>query len=154
MKLTFDIFKKTRGFFKTYIEQLSIEELNRIPKGFNNNIIWNIGHIVATEQVLIYKLSGVPMSVSDQFIERYRKGTKPEKDVTEQEVEEIKMLLLETIQKTKIDYSENAFSNFQEYTPETTGTTLYNVDDALEFAVFHEGVHLGIVNSLLKTIRL
>lgn len=154
MNFTFSVFEKTRGFFKTYLEQLSLEDLNKIPNGFNNNIIWNIGHIVATEQLLIYKLSGLPMMVSDEFVNAYRKGSKPEGDVTQDDVDVISKLLSETIKKTKTDYKENAFSNFQEYTPETTGTTLHNVDDALDFALFHEGVHLGIVMSLLKAVKL
>jgi len=154
MNFTFEVFEKTRGFFKLFLEQLSLEELNTIPNGFNNNIVWNIAHVIATEQLLIYKLSGVPMLVSDDFINAYKKGTKPESHVTQADVDSMLELLTSTINQTKINYTNNVFANFQEYTPETTGTTLHNIDEALTFALFHEGLHLGVVKSLLKAIKL
>ncbi len=76
MDFTFDVFLKTRGFFKAYLEELSLAQLNAIPKGFNNNIIWNIGHSIVTEQILVYKLSGLKPNVSDALIEKYKKATK------------------------------------------------------------------------------
>ena len=154
MNFTFEVFEKTRGFFKLFLEQLSLEELNKIPTGYNNNIIWNIAHVIATEQVLIYKLSGVPMLVSDDFVNAYKKGSKPEADVTQADVNLISELLTETAKQTQINYSNNAYVTFPEYTPETTGTTIHNIDEALTFVLFHEGLHLGIVKSLLKSVKL
>jgi hypothetical protein len=59
-----------------------------------------------------------------------------------------------TINQTIKDYKSGVFKNFQEYTVSTTGNTLTNIDDALEFILFHEGMHLGIVMALLKAIKL
>jgi len=47
------------------IEDFSLEELNKIPEGFNNNIIWNIAHVIATQQALVYGLSGLPTQRSN-----------------------------------------------------------------------------------------
>jgi len=90
MQFTFDVLSNIRVFSKKYLENNSLEDLNKIPKGFNNNIIWNIGHIVVTQQLLAYKLSGLPMQVSDDLINKYRKDTKPEGFVSQEEVDEIK----------------------------------------------------------------
>jgi uncharacterized damage-inducible protein DinB len=153
MAFTFDVLKNTRAFFKSFIEKNSLEDLNKIPKGFNNNIIWNIGHIVVTEQLLAYKLSGLPMMVSEDMIEKYRKGTKPEIDATQDEVNDIKALLFSTIKRTENDYENNAFKNFKAYTVSTTGNTLNTLDEALQFVLFHEGMHLGYVMALLRAIK-
>jgi hypothetical protein len=47
------------------------------PEGYSNNLIWNIAHIIVVQQMLVYKLSGLPMMISDEMVEKYKKGTKP-----------------------------------------------------------------------------
>ncbi len=126
--------------------------MNKIPDGFKNNIIWNIGHIVVTEQLLLYRLSGMPTLVSDEMIEKYKIGTKPEAFVTQEEVDEISELLFSTIKKTQEDYNNNKFENYKEYTVSTTGNTLKNIDDAISFSLFHEGIHLGYILALKKSL--
>ncbi|MBP0905584.1 DinB family protein [Mariniflexile gromovii] len=153
MHFTLEVLPNTRKAFNRIIEKTSLEDLNRIPNGFNNNIIWNIGHIVVTQQLLAYKLSGLALMVNDELVGKYRKDTKPEGDVTQEEVNEIKALLFSTVEKTKEDYNSGLFKNYQEYTVSTTGNTLTNIDEAFQFIMFHEGIHLGYVMALLRAIK-
>lgn len=153
MNFALEVLPKTRHFFNRLIEKTSVEDLNRIPKGFNNNIIWNIGHIVVTEQLLVYRLSGLSPLVSETLIEKYKKGTEPKGDVTKSEIDEIKSLLFSTIEKTTEDYKNKVFKDYQEYTVSTTGNTLSNVDDALDFVHFHEGMHFGYVLAQLRALK-
>ena len=153
MHFTLDVLPNTRKTFNRIIENTSLEDLNRIPKGFNNNVIWNIGHIIVTQQLLAYKLSGMPIMISDELVGKYRKDTKPEGAVTQEELDEIKALLFSTIEKTKADYSSALFKNYQEYTVSTTGNTLTNIDEAFQFIMLHEGMHLGYVMALLRAIK-
>src|SRR5690606_23353183 len=152
MDFIFEVLPNIRQNFKNVLENNSLEDLNKIPKGFNNNIIWNIGHVVVSQQILVYKLSGLPLMVSDELVEKYRKGSKPEAPVTLSEIEEIKGLLFSPIQKTKEDYFNGVFKEYQEYMVSTTGNTLKNVEDALQFTMFHEGIHQGYVLALLRAI--
>lgn len=154
MDFIFEVLPNIRQNFKSVLENNSLEDLNKIPKGFNNNIIWNIGHVVVSQQILVYKLSGLPLMVSDELVEKYRKGSKPEAPVTLSEVEEIKGLLFSPIQKTKEDYFNGVFKDYQEYMVVTTGNTLKNVEDALQFTMFHEGVHFGYVKALLRVVKI
>ncbi|MGJ8591250.1 MAG: DinB family protein [Aquaticitalea sp.] len=151
MTWAFDITLKSRAILKTFIETYSLEELNRIPEGFNNNIIWNIAHTIAVQQALIYKLSGLPTIISQEMLSEFAKGTKPERNLTQAEVDEIKGLLFSTIDKTKEDYENEVFQNYHEYTV-TTKSTLTNVMEAIEFNNFHEGIHLGYVLALKKSL--
>ncbi|MBJ6368258.1 DinB family protein [Snuella sedimenti] len=153
MDFTFEVLNNTRRFFKNFIENTSLEDLNKIPKGFNNNVIWNIGHIVVTGQLLAYKLSGLPLMIDDVLVANYMKGTRPERAVSQAEVDEIKDLLFATVKQTEADYKDKKFVNFQEYTVSTTGNTLTDIDNALEFILFHEGMHLGYVMALLRAIK-
>lgn len=153
MDFTFDVFAKTRGFFKAYLEELSLAQLNAIPKGFNNNIIWNIGHSIVTEQILVYKLSGLKPNVSDALINKYKKGTKPNGNATQEEVNELKALAFSTIEHTKADFGTKTFTTFNEYTLATTGNTLTNVNQAIQFALIHEGMHAGYILALLRVLK-
>lgn len=82
---------------------------------------------------------------------KIRKGTKPEQDVTWAEVDLIKGLLFSTIEKTKEDYNNNVFETYNEYTV-TTKSTLTNVDEAIDFNNFHEGIHLGYILALKRAL--
>ena len=151
MQRTFEITRTSRKIVSQFLDSYPLEQLNKIPDGFKNNLIWNIAHIVVTQQLLVYKFSGLPMMVSDELVQKYMKGTKPELDATQADVEEIKTLLAKTIDQTKEDYDNGIFKNYQEY-PTSTGFVLRNVEDAMVFNNFHEGLHIGIMMSLRKLI--
>ena len=151
MNQLFTITETSRNMVSKILENHSLVQLNKIPEGFSNNLIWNIAHIVVTQQLLVYKLSGLPTVVSDEIIEKYKKGTKPEQDATQSEVDEIKSLLFITIKKTKEDYDNGIFKNYNEY-PTSTGFILNNVEDAMAFNNLHEELHIGILMSLRKFV--
>ncbi|MFV8368922.1 DinB family protein [Flavobacterium sp. LB2R40] len=151
MNQTFDVNTTSRNMVSKFLTANTLEQLNRIPEGYKNNLIWNIGHIIVTQQLLVYKLSGLPMMISEELVEKYRKGTKPEHIVTQAEVDEINALLLETIHQTKADFDNKNFKNYNEY-PTSTGFTLKRVEDALVFNNFHEGLHIGIMMNLKKFV--
>ncbi|GAB1856955.1 DinB family protein [Flavobacteriaceae bacterium MHTCC 0001] len=152
MDFTFEVLENTRNKFKDIISKTSLEDLNKVPKGFVNNIIWNIAHIVVTEQLLAYKLSGLTPMLSDEMINKYKKDSKPENDISQEEVNEIKGLLSSTLEQTKKDYYNDIFQNYNAYTVSTTGNTLKNIEEALQFTIIHEALHYGYVLALLKAI--
>ncbi|TRX37994.1 DinB family protein [Flavobacterium sp. ZT3R18] len=151
MQQTLDITRVSRKMVAPFLENYTLEQLNKIPEGYSNNLIWNIGHIVVAQQLLVHKLSGLPMMVSEAMIGKYMKGAKPEGIVTQAEVDEIKALLFKTLDQTEADYSNKKFNNFQEY-PTSTGFVLKSAEDAIAFNSFHEGLHVGIMMSLRKLV--
>jgi hypothetical protein len=151
MNSVFDVQKTIREILLKVLDNHSLEQLNKIPDGFSNNLIWNIAHCVSAQQSLVYKLSGIPSKVSEEFIAKYRKGTKPEGDISQAEVDEIRTLLSETFHQAEKDYSDKIFLNYKEYTT-SMGFTLRNVEDALSFNNYHEGTHTGIIMSIRKFV--
>lgn len=151
MDWAFDIAIKNRKLLKSFIDNHTLEELNKVPEGFNNNIIWNIAHTIVTQQLLVYKLSGLPMVVSDEMVDAFRKGTKTERDLSQAEVDTIKGMLFSTIEKTKEDYTNRIFQTYNQYTV-TTKSILSNVEEAIDFNNFHEGIHLGYILALRKSL--
>ena len=149
MNQTLNVNTTSRNMISKILENHTLEQLNKIPEGFSNNLIWNAAHVIVTQQILVYKLSGLPVMVSEEMIEKYKKGTKPEQDATQAEVDEIKSLLFSTIEKTKEDYTNGIFENYNEY-PTSTGFVLTSAEGAMNFNNFHEGLHIGIMMSLRK----
>ena len=151
MDWAFDITVKNRQIMASFLDGFSLEELNKAPKEFNNNIIWNIAHLVVTQQLLTYNLSGLPMLINDEMVKKYRKGSKVETEVSQEEVNQIKELLFSTLEMTKQDYKNGLFKNYKEYTV-TTKSTLSNIEQAIEFNNFHEGIHLGYILAMKKSL--
>jgi predicted transcriptional regulator len=151
MTWTFDICLKNRKILEGFLNQFTLEELNKVPEGFSNNIIWNIAHVIVTQQLLVYRNSDLPMFVSDNMVDKYKKGTKAEVEVSQAEIEEIKSLLFSSLEKLVEDYNNGLFKNYNEYTV-STKSTLTNAEEALEFNNFHEGIHLGYILALKKSL--
>ena len=83
MALSFEATIANRRIFHKILERYSIEQLNYIPAGFNNNLFWNIAHCAATMQLLVYSLSDSEWRISKDIVKGYRNGTRPEKLYTE-----------------------------------------------------------------------
>src|SRR5687768_12304842 len=92
--------KTSRKLYLELFDKYSLDQMNIVPDKFSNNIIWNIGHIIASQQSLVYKLSNLPMHISDDFFDRYKPGTRPMEAVSQTEADEIKDFLTSMIQKT------------------------------------------------------
>lgn len=151
MENLFDITLKNRKILYTILKETPKETLLRIPQGYRNNIWWNIAHVVVTQQILVYKMSMLPMQISDELVNRFRKGTLPDGSATDEEIAEVKGLLFTTIERCQQDYENGMFKEFTEYTT-TPGVILKNVDDSIAFNLFHEGLHLGVIISLQKAL--
>ena len=147
----FDILQQTRVNILAQIDGLSDEQLNLIPSGFNNNIIWNVGHIVITQELLFYKLSGLGCNISDELLGKYRKGSKPEGDVDSAEIAQIKTLLISSPIKAKADFDKGIFKTYHSYTT-SYKVTLGCIEDAVYFNNIHEGLHLGYVMAMMKCL--
>ena len=151
MEFSIDTTYKTRLILDRFLENLSLEQLNTVPPNFRNNIFWNIKHVVVTQQLLVYNLSGLPMAITENEVAGYRKGSQVTGDVDQEAVDLLRKQLFSLLDKTRADYNKGLFSRYKEYTV-TTGTTLTDVDEAIEFNNFHEGLHLGYVMAIKRAL--
>lgn len=151
MDSLFNTWKTSRKIYSSFFDRYTLDQLNHIPTGFSNNLIWNIGHVIVAQQSLIYRLSGLPMYISAEMVDRYKPGSKPTAAVSQNEADELKELLSSLIEKTEADYANGKFVRFTE---RMTGTGFYlaTLQDAFQFNNYHEGLHLGYMNSISKFI--
>ena len=151
MRKLFDTLKKSRLLTLKIIENLTIGQLNKIPDGFKNNIAWNITHLVVTQQLLCYKLSGLDCLISEEIISNFQKGTVPTYTISEGEFNTIKEQFLELPERLKKDYDHKLFKNYAEYKT-SVAINLNSIEDGIIFNLYHEGIHLGIILQLLKFV--
>jgi hypothetical protein len=139
----------SRTSILTIIDRFSAGQLNAIPHGFSNNLVWNAAHVMATQHNITYRISGIPSPVPEPIIAKYSSGTRPEGPVPEEGIIEIKMLLRSTAQKMREDYDNGLFSNFKPFVTRS-GLPMNTIEEALGFNNFHEGMHIGMMMSLRK----
>ncbi|MCB0653928.1 MAG: DinB family protein [Saprospiraceae bacterium] len=139
----------TRALLKSVTSDLTVEQLNKIPKGFNNNIAWNLGHILVTQQLLVYALTDTKPLISENLIQTFRKGTAPEKRVSKEVLDEIMSGLATSGPRMAEDYQNGIFGNFKEY-PTSYGIVLHNVEEAIVFNNMHEALHLGYIMAMKR----
>lgn len=131
------------------IRGLSIEQIHRLPPGFSNNIVWNAGHAVATQQLLTYGLSGLPLRLDQTFVDAFRKGTHPGEPFDEARLGLLLQWMLETPEWLAEDYETGVFKTFHPYTT-SFGVRLYSIEEAIQFVTVHEGLHLGYMMGIRK----
>ena len=151
METSFKIWKTNREKYLAFLENYSLGQLNKIPVGFSNNLIWNIGHAIVVQQRLIYRASGLPMNIADELVSSYKPGSKPTSIDTQETVELLKELLLSLQAQTKEDYANGKFVSYKELTT-STGFNIASIKEAIEFNNYHEALHLGMMMNIRKFI--
>jgi len=145
---------KFRRFLLAEIAGLSTGQLNDIPAGFNNNIIWNLGHILATTQAICYRRAGQPVKIDEHYFVPFLSNTKPGRPIDEEGVAVISGLLISTMHALQSDYERRHFDN---YTPSENiqrvyGIELHTIDDAIDFLLYHDGYHAAKISTLKQLV--
>ena len=146
------LLQQTRPLLLRLVDGLSDADLLAVPPGFSNNVLWNLGHVVVTQQLLHYGLSKLPMYVSDELVAQCRKGTSPADWTAPPDPDEVRALLLELPDRLAADLEAGRFTTFRPYQT-SVGVELRDLETALDFNLFHEGLHTGTVLALRKAVR-
>lgn len=151
MTNNFLILKATRQNTLNAIQDLSFEQLTKIPKGFNNNIQWNFCHTILVQHLLCYKLSDIPFDISDELIARYSKGSKATDNMLQSDFTFFKSIALTSVTELEKCYNNKVFKAYKTY-PTSYNVTLNSIEDAIAFNNVHEGLHFGYILALKRAI--
>lgn len=147
-----EILKSSRARLLQLIEKTDYELLFKIPEGFNNNIIWQIGHCITSQQRHMYMRSGLPMYIREEFMENFKIGTSPSSWNIIPDVGEVKHLLMYTVERLYKDLELGIFVNYEPFSL-PIGFQVNNHIQALQASNFHEAEHSGIIFSYLKVLN-
>lgn len=142
-----------RSITEQTLKKIPEEISDTIPKGFNNNIRWNFGHIAFIQEKLVFGLLGEEMKIPRDYERLFSAGTKPaEWDETPPSFAEVAEILTE--QKARIKNFIPGRFHDKLSTPFTNrmGITFYTVGEVLLFSFYHEALHIETIKRLYRTI--
>jgi hypothetical protein len=151
MQEQFDIIELSQQNLIKTLDSLSLEQINKIPQGYNNNLVWHLAHVVASFQMLCYFRAGLKMPLDQLFVDMYKVGTKPESPVTAEQYATIKIYAEEGLNKLKADYKAGVFNTFKSYQT-TTGLQVNSFEFAITYVVYHYGMHTGTAAGIKKLV--
>lgn len=147
-EILFNQLESYRSEVLAVVENVTKEQAEWIPRGFNNNIRWNLGHIFLDQYLWIQAVTKEKADVPEQFSSWFGYGTSP-KDFTEETpgIEELKALLREQPGRIKEVYGDRLD---EEFPPTEMG--MFTIEQVLVRTIFHEGMHLQTILDLKKLI--
>ena len=138
------ILEQDRNLTYSAVAKLNEAQWLAIPDGFDNNIVWNVGHLIVVQQLICYQLSDVPMHVSKEQVRLYKTGTSPADWTQTPDISQLLKQLTEMPKLFADDLAAQKFKKYRQFTT-STGISLKSLDDAIAFNHFHEGLHLGFI---------
>ena len=117
--------------------------------GFNNNLAWNLGHILVSQQLLCYTCSGIEMLIDEGLVDKYRRGTRPEGPVDQELVDYFFAKLKETAEQLPKDYAEGKFQTYNSYLTKYR-MELHSIEDAIIFNNLHEAMHIQAMLTMIR----
>lgn len=156
MNKNLEIILNFRKYLLIKIDTLHAEQLNYIPASFNNNIIWNLGHLNAVLQGLCYKNSGLPIKLEEKYFYPFLAGTKPVDFISENEIISIKKHLITSVEQLQTDLEKNLFKQYHksEKIEQVYNIQLTSINDAIYYITHHEGIHFNAILTLQRMIEI
>jgi hypothetical protein len=152
--LIFNHMETVRDITLQMIQRIPEEMSDVVPKGFNNNIRWNFGHIAYIQERLVFELLGEDPKTPKEFVQFFGGGTKPADWEGEPPTfSEIRTVLTE--QKTRIRDFLAGRLHEQLLTPFTNkgGITFYTAGEALLFSFYHEALHVETIKRIYRFLK-
>lgn len=145
----FKQFEIARGWSLELSESVSKEILTLKPDGFNNSILWQIGHIVTSTEYFFFEIPDNMNHLPAKYYELFGSGTNPNHwDVDIPTVEELIAQMKE--QLVRIQQIPAIRLNETLHTPIHGFQT---IGDCASFSVLHEALHIGKIEEMERVLH-
>ena len=149
----FQHMETVRSLTEQAMKKIPEEILDIIPKGFNNNIRWNFGHIAFVQEKLVFASLGEEMNIPKEYEQLFGAGTKPgEWKVTSPTFIEIGEILSEQKSRIKDFLQGRLHENLPTPFTNRMGITFNTVGEILLFSFYHEALHIETIKRLHRSI--
>ena len=155
VKAAADILVRTRQSLYDLVKDLTQSQWFEQPEGFANNIAWNVGHLVLAQQGLTYTRLGLKPDITRQYAKMYSPGTSPADWEMKPDTDDLLDKLVSLSQKLADDVAAGVFDGLELPTesPIPQMPVPESIEHAMIFNQYHEGMHLGVIVSLMDNIK-
>lgn len=130
------------------LEDVTSEQAELIPIGYNNNIRWNLGHIYLDQYLWIQAVTKEEADVPEEFNGWFGYGTSPaDFNQDTPSIEELKTFLKNQPEDIKRLYGDRLE---EEFPPTEMG--MHTIEQVLIRTIFHEGMHLQTILDIKKCL--
>lgn len=135
------------------IDGLSDKQMLEIPGGRDDNIIWNVGHLLCSLSRLTYVFSGFPLPIPEDYLTRFGKDTTATAWESDPDVQEVLEKFIAMPTQIEADYLTGRFTDYKalQIVPEDD---IASVEEAIAFHCFHEGLHIGKILTIKEAMGL
>ena len=153
LPLAFKTLRITRHHMLRELEGMGHEDMLVVPGGRDDNVLWNVGHLLCSLSRLTYVFSGQPLPIPERYLELFGKGTSATNWTESPDPAEVLERFKALPAQIEADYLAG---NFKEYKPLqiTPADTIGSVEEAVAFHCFHEGLHIGMIITLKEVLGL
>lgn len=133
------------------VKELSESQVDLIPKGFNNNIRWNLGHVYLVQERFAFGFAEEPMVMPDEFMDLFGRDTKPaEWKVQPPTLPELIKLLEDQTVRIEAKLNNRLDEEVAKPFVMPSGLTLKRIGEFLTFSMYHEGMHVETIKMLKR----
>ena len=153
LPLPFKTFRITRFHMMRELEGLTDEQMLHIPDGREDNIIWNVGHLLCSISRLTYVFSGHPLPIPEGYLAMFGKDTSARDWKADPDVEAVLHRFVELATQIEYDYRNEIFKDYKalQIVPDDN---IASIEEAIAFHCFHEGLHIGKVLTIKESMGL
>lgn len=139
-----------RSHLLAVLNDVTQEGTEVIPRGFRNNIHWNLGHIYLDQYLWIQALTKEKIKSIEDFEQWFGYGTSPSNfTIDTPSFETLIPLLTHQPSVIKEIYGSRLE---EEFTP--TGMGMHTIEQVLIRTIFHEGMHLQTILDIKKSMSM
>ncbi|WP_100406986.1 DinB family protein [Bacillus solitudinis] len=136
-----------------HVAEMNDEKSLIIPKGFNNNIKWNLGHIYIAQEKFAFHFIGEKLIIPAHFPELFSPGTNPNNwGAQVPSIHELIQLLTNQVNRVEKGLELRMKETVEEPYTTSMGLTLSTVEEFLSFCLYHEGMHFDAIKSIKRLI--
>jgi len=135
------------------VEGLTPEQMLHIPEGRDDNILWNVGHLLCSLSRLTYVFSGYDLPIPKAYLGLFGKDPTATAGDAAPDMDEVMGHFISLPDKIEQDYVAGKFTDYTSLQI-VPGDNITSVEEAVAFHCFHEGLHIGKILTLKEAMGL
>lgn len=140
----FDLWENIRQRILNDVENLPEDKREIVPRGFSNNIYWQIGHVLTSTDALVIQFAREEPRIPQSYSSFFKNGTKPSA-WSEQppDWETIVSQLKEQLKELRKTFARKLTE---------PGAVIDDVLQAVVGSIAHESIHSGMISAMVKAL--